>query len=105
MSWITLDDLLYGLYFLLASSDLEGPFNMVSPHCLSNKEFTKTLAKVLHRPALLPLPAVGVKALFGEMGKALLLQSSGVIPNRLQEAGFQFCYPDLRDGLKHILGR
>lgn len=105
MSFISLDDVLYATHFVLSRPDARGPFNLTAPESASNREFARTLGHVLGRPSFLPLPAFAVKALFGEMGKALLLGSIDARPRRLEELGFRFEYPTLEGALRHVLGR
>lgn len=105
MSWISLDDLVYALHHALISADLSGPVNATAPAPASNAVLTATLARVLHRPHLLPLPAWAVGALFGEMGRTLLLTGVRAVPRRLQESGFRFADPDLEAALRTMLGR
>ncbi|HSR87927.1 MAG TPA: DUF1731 domain-containing protein, partial [Pontiella sp.] len=82
---------------------IHGSLNLVSPNPVTNKEFTKTLGKVLKRPTILPMPAFAVHLLFGEMGDALLLSSTRVHPVKLLEAGYRFKHPALEDALRSIL--
>ena len=103
MSWISLPDTARGLEFLLEKSDLSGAFNFVAPTPVTNAEFTKTLASVLHRPAFFTMPSFGVKLLFGEMGETLLLGSTRVVPARLEQAGFHFESSELRGALESLL--
>jgi NAD dependent epimerase/dehydratase family enzyme len=77
--------------------------NFVAPNPVTNAEFTKTLGKVLSRPTLFPIPASGVRLVFGEMADALLLASQRVAPKRLTAASYEFQYPDLREALQHVL--
>jgi len=105
ISWIDLEDAIQALYFLLCHHELSGPFNIVAPFAVTQKEFTQALAKSVHRPALLPMPKIVVNFLFGEMGKELLLSSTHAIPSRLQEAHFKFLYPTLEESLTHLLGK
>ena len=70
---------------------------------VTNKEFTKTLGKVLWRPTCLPLPASTARMLLGEMADELLLASTRMVPTKLQQAGYAFQYPDLKAALKHLL--
>lgn len=104
-SWIALDDVVGAIHHAIAHDELSGPVNAVSPEPLANKAFTKTLGRVLHRPTIAPLPAFVVKLLLGEMGEELLLASTRVVPNRLQETGYQFRCPTLEGALRHVLGR
>lgn len=84
---------------------LSGAVNFVAPTAVSNAEFTRVLGKVLRRPAFLPVPALAIKILFGEMGKELLLSGANVIPKRLMESGYAFRYPDLETALSKMLSR
>jgi uncharacterized protein (TIGR01777 family) len=104
MSWIALDDLLGAILFSIASDTLAGPVNAVGPAPVRNDEFARTLARVLHRPALVPLPALAVRAIFGRMGEEVLLSSMRVLPTRLERAGFRFRHPTLEDALRFELG-
>ncbi len=103
MSWIALDDLIRMIHFVLENENLRGAFNAVAPNAVSNAEFTKTLGTVLSRPTFLPVPEFAVKTLFGEMGETLLLEGARVVPQKLQNAGFEFDFPNLEDAMKHAL--
>lgn len=103
MSWIHRDDFIAIVQLLLASPGLQGVFNGTAPNPVTNGEFTAYLAQVLHRPALLPVPAAALELLFGEMS-ALLLGGQKVLPARLQQAGFAFKYPLLEEALREALG-
>ncbi len=102
-SWISLSDLVDIILFLLLRSEAEGPINAVSPHPVRSLEFTQTLARLLHRPAILPLPEFMVRLVFGQMGEELLLASTRVVPKRLQELGFSFRLPALESALDYHL--
>ncbi len=101
MSWVHIDDVVGALKFLLNRPDLTGAFNVTSPNPVGQAEFARILAMVMHRPLLLKMPAFVVRALFGEMGESLLLKGQRVVPNRLLESGYDFCYPELIDALRH----
>ncbi len=103
MSWIALEDLLAVIERALTRDSLAGPVNAVSPGAVTNAEFTRTLARVLRRPAILPLPGFAVRLLFGEMGRCLLLEGARVRPGKLIADGFPFVYPDLEDALRDEL--
>jgi uncharacterized protein (TIGR01777 family) len=105
MSWIELDDVVGALKFALTNEALSGPVNFVAPNPVTNAEFTNTLGKVLSRPTLIPIPAFGVRLLFGEMGEALLLAGQRVAPKRLMTEGYQFQYPQLEEALRHVLAK
>ena len=100
--WLHIEDLMAAIEFIYENNTMEGPFNFCSPHAVRNKEFAKTLGRVLKRPAFMPAPAFAIKLIMGEMGGALLSSQKGV-PERLQKAGFQFQYPDLERALSDIV--
>jgi uncharacterized protein len=103
MSWIALEDWLSAVEFAIAA-DVSGPMNLVAPNPVPNAVFAKTLARVLGRPALVPVPALALSAAFGEMGRATLLASQRIHPRRLIEAGFEFAHPTLEHALRAELG-
>ncbi|MBX2860205.1 MAG: TIGR01777 family oxidoreductase [Vampirovibrio sp.] len=105
LSWVALDDVVGALGFLLNKPDAEGPYNIVGPEPVSNKEYSRTLGKVLMRPAFAPVPGLAVRAMFGEMGDELLLSSTRVEPARLQETGYKFQCPTLERALRQVLGQ
>ncbi len=105
MSWISLEDEIAALYFLLMTESCSGAFNLTAPTPVTNAEFGRTLGDVLHRPAILPVPAFALKALFGEMAEATILGGQRVVPVRLQAAGFRFQHPDLASALRAEIGR
>ncbi|HEV2380891.1 MAG TPA: TIGR01777 family oxidoreductase [Terriglobia bacterium] len=105
MSWIALDDVVRVIEHAFVTDSLAGPVNVVAPEPLTNREFARTLGRVLGRPALLPLPAFAVRLLFGEMGDALLIASARVRPSRLEAANYRFLYPELEGALRRLLGR
>ena len=103
MSWISLDDEIAVINFAIGNEILRGAVNAVSPNPVTNEEFTKTLGEILYRPTFLPLPEFAVSMVFGEMGDALLLASTKVIPKRLEDAGFEFKYPQLKSAIEHAI--
>ena len=105
MSWITLDDLVGVIRFALTNHELTGPVNAVSPHPVTNLEFTKTLGRILSRPTVFPLPAFATRLAFGEMAEALLLAGARALPKRLEDAGFQFEQATLEGALKRLLSQ
>jgi len=104
MSWISLEDEIAALYFLLMHQECRGPFNLTAPTPVTNATFGSTLGSVLRRPAVLPVPAFALKALFGEMAEGTILAGQRVLPTRLQAAGFRFQHPDLTSALQAELG-
>jgi len=103
MSWIALDDLIKIVLFVLENENLRGAVNAVAPNPVTNREFTETLGKVLHRPTVLPVPAFAIKLLFGEMGETLLLQGTRVLPKKLADANFDFQFTNLEEAMKDVL--
>ncbi len=94
-SWVALEDLLRVIELALQDDRLNGAVNTVSPDAISNAAFTSTLARALHRPAFLSVPAIAVKLIFGAMGREALLASTRVRPARLLENGFEFGFSAL----------
>jgi uncharacterized protein (TIGR01777 family) len=103
MSWIALEDVVNGLKFLMRDRPVSGPVNFVSPHPVTNSEFTKSLGHVLSRPTFFPVPAFGARLAFGEMADALLLASQRVEPSVLTNRGFAPFWPRLEPALKRML--
>lgn len=103
MSWIVIDDLVKALLFCLRNEDIQGPVNFSSPAPVTNADFTKILAQVLHRPALFKIPKPVIKAMFGEMAETVLLGNHRLIPRKLLDHGFAFDYVQLSDALRHVL--
>jgi uncharacterized protein len=106
LSWISLEDEVAGIIHLLTTESVKGAVNVTSPQPVTNAEFTATLAKVLKRPAFMPVPTPALHALFGkEMTKEMLLGGQRVLPEALQASGFSFALHDLEVALRHTLGR
>jgi len=103
MSWISIDDHIRVINYAIEYENVRGAVNSVSPNPVTNGEFTKTLGEVLYRPTILPLPSFAVNMVFGEMGDALLLASTRVVPKRLEDAGFEFKYPELKTAIEHAV--
>lgn len=103
MSWISLDDAIAAICFIIHNEHLTGPINIVSPHPVTNYTFTKTLRKTLHRPTILGMPAVAVRFIFGKMADELLLSSTKVVPTKLLSNGYTFKHAELSSALKDIL--
>lgn len=95
-SWVSLEDVVGALRHVLSTDSLSGPINVTSPAPVRNAEFTGTLGRALHRPAILPLPAFAAKFVLGEMAEALLLSSARVEPKKLLATGYVFRMPTLR---------
>lgn len=104
-SWITIYDLVRSIDFIITNDSIVGPVNLVSPEPIKNKDFSKTLGKVLNRPAILPVPAFAIKSIFGEMGREALLAGSRVLPKKLLDNGFKFSHTDLLYAFKYLLSK
>ncbi len=103
MSWITRNDLVRAIAFAIDRDRVAGPVLGVAPNPVTNLQFTKTLGRVLRRPTILPVPAFGLRLLFGEMADAALLASQRAEPHRLRDAGFEFDDPELEPALRSML--
>jgi uncharacterized protein (TIGR01777 family) len=105
MSWISLPDLLAAIVHILERPGLEGPVNLVSPNPVTNRDFTRALARALHRPAVLPVPPAALELALGEMARETLLASQRVVPAKLLASGFEFRHPRVEDCLRDLLRR
>jgi uncharacterized protein len=105
MSWVALDDVIGAIHHSLMNDNISGAVNVVSPEPVTNAEFTKTLAKVLNRPAVFPAPAFALRLVLGEMADALLLSSTKVEPKVLKDTNYEFSFPGLESALRHMLGK
>ncbi len=103
-SWIHRDDIVRLIAFLLEEETLSGPVNATAPEPATNREFSRALAGVLGRPAVLRMPAPVVRALFGQMAEELLLSGQRVVPRRALDAGFAFRYSGLGEALDDLFG-
>ena len=103
ISWIGLADAVGALHFLTTCDRAHGPFNLVAPEPATNREFTRTLAAVVRRPAFAPVPGLAIRLLFGEMGDQLILKGRAVVPARLTELGFRWREPTLEGALRREL--
>jgi hypothetical protein len=106
-SWIHIDDVIAAVLHCLAAGRVgtfvSGPVNIVAPNPVTNAEFTRALASVMKRPAVLAVPGFAVKLAFGEFAEEGILSSARVVPKKLEEMGFEFRYPELGAALKEIL--
>lgn len=99
MSWISSEDVAGVIRRALTDPGLRGPVNAVAPEAVTNAAFTRALARVLRRPAFLPVPAFALRLLFGEMGEATVLASTRADPGKLKQAGYPFRHPTLEGAL------
>ncbi|HVO81462.1 MAG TPA: TIGR01777 family oxidoreductase [Terriglobales bacterium] len=104
-SWIDVEDLVGAIRHILENDRLAGPVNAVAPNPVTNAEFTKTLARVLSRPAIFPMPAFAARLAFGQMADELLLASQRVEPCKLLAVGYAFRHSDLRAALSNLRQR
>lgn len=105
MGWISLDDLIGVYHHAVMTEALRGPVNAVTPEPVTNRDFGRTLGRVLHRPAVMPLPVAAVRAALGQMGDELLLFSARAQSQKLEDSGFGFLNPTLEQALRAELGR
>lgn len=105
MSWVDVQDVTGAIHHFLKTDRLHGPVNMVAPNPVTNAEFTRTLARVLSRPAIFPVPEFVVKLAFGEMGETALLGSQRVEPAQLTASGYRFRFSNLRASLENTIHR
>jgi NAD dependent epimerase/dehydratase family enzyme len=96
---------LYSILFSIYKSDVSGAINVVSPNPVKQKDYAKILAGVLKRPQFLKIPEKIVDIIFGQMGREILLTSTKVYPKKLTDLGFKFYFPDLKDTIRHTLGK
>jgi hypothetical protein len=104
MPWIHIDDLVESLLFMASNPNLSGPVNAAAPQAVTNRQFTKTLGRVLKRPTIFPVPRFMLRLLIGQFSE-ILVASSRVAPDRLLESNFNFNYSELEPALRHLLGR
>jgi uncharacterized protein (TIGR01777 family) len=103
VSWLSLTDLVRVVHHVLVTDSLDGSVNVSTPMPVTNAEFAKTLGRVLSRPAVLPVPAFGLRLALGEMA-SMVLASVRLDPSKLVRSGFEFRYPELEDALRAELG-
>lgn len=105
-SWISLEDVLGLVQHAIATPELEGPVNAVAPNPVTNAEYTRTLARVLRRPAVLPVPKFGPAVVVGrQLAEELLFSSARILPEKAQASGYEFVHTNLEQCLRHELGR
>jgi len=104
-SWIDVQDIVGVIHHIMKTDSLQGAVNLVAPNPVTNAEFTKTLAGVLSRPAVFPMPAFAARLAFGQMADELLLASQRVEPAKLIASGYKFQHAELEPALREILQR
>jgi uncharacterized protein (TIGR01777 family) len=105
LSWIAIDDAVGAVVHALSTATLQGAVNATAPEAVTNRDFTRALARVLGRPAPFTVPAAALRLMLGEMAEGTLLTSARVFPARLLESGYRFRHPDLESALRHVLGK
>lgn len=100
MSWVHLEDCLNAFWHIIQNESLSGPFNVVAPKTCTNAEFSKMFAMQFGKKPLLHIPNWIIKTLYGQMGDEVMLQGIYAVPNRLQQSGFFFKYPDIGSALQ-----
>jgi uncharacterized protein (TIGR01777 family) len=103
MSWIAIDDAVQAVHHALVDDRLRGPIDVTAPEPLTNLDFTRTLARVLSRPAPFVVPKAALRLAFGEMAQGTILSSTRVVPARLLQTAYRFRYPGLEAALRHML--
>jgi len=103
LSWIVLDDIIDAILHLLGNPNLVGPVNMTPPTPLTNRDFAKTLGKVLGRPAVVTVPAFALRIAFGTDGAAMVQSGQRVLPARLLASAFRFSFREVEPALRHLL--
>jgi len=102
-SWVTIDDAVGAIQFVLADPQIGGPVNVVAPLPVTNKAFTRTLGRVVRRPTVFGVPEFLLAAVGGQMAREMLLAGVRIVPRKLERAGYRFGYPELEAALKHVL--
>lgn len=101
--WIHIDDLVAAMLFCLGNPEASGAVNTTAPHPVDNAELSSVLGRVLRRPAVLPVPALALKVLYGQMSE-IVTTGQRVIPRRLEQLGFSFSHPEIEPALRDVLG-
>lgn len=104
MPWISLDDEIGAIRFLIEHPEVSGPVNLTGPKPVTNAEFTAALAHAVHRPAVLAVPAVVIRTVAGAQGEEMLLYGQNAVPAKLEAAGFRFRHTTLDDAFAAALG-
>jgi uncharacterized protein len=103
LSWVALDDVVRAIHWAITEEDARGVFNITAPTPVTNRDFTRALGRALHRPAIVPIPAVAMKVLFGQMAEETLLQGQRVIPSRAVAEGFRFVHGTVESAIQQAL--
>jgi len=103
MPWIHVDDLVHLFLHAIGHEQVDGPMNATAPAPVTNADFTRALGRVLHRPALLPIPALALRLLLGEMSE-VLTASQRVLPKVAEHTGYAFRHAELDHALAALVG-
>jgi uncharacterized protein (TIGR01777 family) len=103
-SWIHMRDEVRAIRFLLEHPDATGPYNLVAPNPVRSKTFGRTLARILGRPYLIPVPGFAMRLLFGDVA-SVILEGQRVLPQRLSQLGFTFDFPEIEAALRDLYDR
>jgi uncharacterized protein len=103
MSWIAINDLVRAVLHIVETDSLQGPVNLVAPIPVTNRDFAVALARALRRPVALPVPALVLRTVLGQIADDALLASTRAIPERLAASGFHFDLPEINGALRAIL--
>jgi uncharacterized protein (TIGR01777 family) len=103
LSWITRGDVIRMIEWAIEQPGARGVFNAVAPEPVQNRDFARVLGRAMHRPAILPTPALALKLAFGQMGEELLLSSQRVVPRRAEDSGFTFEARTIAEGVEAAL--
>ncbi len=104
MSWIHIKDELEAIRYAIEHDEIEGPLNLTAPNPVTNEEFSRTLARVLRRPAFFRVPGFVLRLLLGEIAETLLLKGQRVLPKKLEQSGYQFSFSNLSRAFEDLLG-
>lgn len=102
MSWVSIDDAVAMIQYVMTNDSLQGPVNFVTPNALNNRKLNKSLDHVLSRPTIFPLPSFAAHIALGEMANELLLSSNRVYPSKLMESGYKSLLPELNQALINL---
>lgn len=102
LPWVHLEDVVGAVLYCLDNAAASGPVNLTAPAPATNREFSRALGRALHRPAVMPVPALALKLLYGEMS-TIILTGQRAIPARLGELGYEFRQPDLEHALADVV--
>lgn len=102
--WVHIDDVVGALLFVLDTPQAQGPLNLTAPAPVENAELSRALGSALHRPALLPVPALALRALYGEMSQ-IVTTGQRALPRELERLGYRFRHAEIEPALRAVLGK